>query len=80
MRMKALKKNVVIISQVIGVMFLTAIGVSADPIGGWAHNSNRNGKTVPLDSPLGIGILIGVGVFVLLVFFIVFRALKRRLK
>lgn len=59
------------------MLCLTATSVWARPIGGWAHRS-RGGKSIALDSPLGIAILVGVGVLLLVVALLVVRAKKRR--
>lgn len=64
-------------SRIVGILFLVSTSVWAKPIGGWSHRS-RGGKSIALDSPLGIAILIGVGVLLLVIALLVIRALKRR--
>jgi hypothetical protein len=80
MSMKGLKKNIAIISQIIAIMFLTTISVSARPIGGWAHNSQGQGKSIAWDSPVGITVLVSIGVFLLLISLLVLRVVKKRRK
>jgi hypothetical protein len=67
-----------IFSRIIGILFLTTMSAWAKPIGGWAHSSR--GNSIPLDSPLGITILVSIGVFLLLISLLVLRAVKKRRK
>lgn len=64
-------------SRIVGTLFLLSTSVWAKPIGSWSRRS-RGGKSIALDSPLGIAILIGVGVLLLVIALLVIRALKKR--
>ena len=64
-------------SRIVGILFLTATSVQARPIGGYAHRS-RGGQAIAMDSPLGIAILVGVGILLLVVALLVVRAMKRK--
>ena len=65
-------------SRIIGILLLTTMSALARPIGGWAHRSR--GNSIPMDSTLGITILVSIGVFLLLISLLVFRAVKKRRK